>query len=822
MLGRTLSSASKKSAVRRLTATVRNNHYNASAVLSTSSLPSLVTDNSISNYKKSKTFNGHVSKSSRNFSSAAVLEDEGNTNTSSATTNVNDIHAKQAFTPTPERKYEFFQNVEITSDGIATIRFDNRDKKVNTISFNLKDEAEKLWQEEIHSNPDVRAVIFASAKPDTFIAGADIFDIQSMENKEDIIPLIESATEFFHHLKSKGVPLLCAIDGPALGGGLEWALWCDYRICTDSPKTKLGLPEVKLGLLPGFGGTQNLHKLVGLQKAMDMMLTGKDIRPAQAKKMGLVDMVVAPASLEKVAMETARGLADGSIKKSKGKKKKSWMDWAVEDTPVGRHFMWQTIDKMVQKNTNGKYPAPFSIVDSVKYGLEHPKGDAKFKFERETFAKLAATSESDALIGIFDGMTRLKKHAYGDLNHPVNNVAVLGGGLMGSGIAQVSAEKGYNVLLKDRDDASVARGLSYIDGNWAKKVKRRRMTKHKYNLNSSNIVPLTDDSPSTGKHFGKADMIIEAVFEDLDLKRKIVAEMEGMTPDHCVFATNTSAIPIADIAQGAQRPDQIIGMHYFSPVPQMPLLEIIPHEGTSDATKAAAFEVGTKQGKTCIEVKDVPGFYVNRCLGPFLVEVSALIKDGVQLDTLDKATKSFGMPVGCLTLADNVGLDVAGKVATFLANADLGDRMSGGDVSLMGKMLEKGWYGKKSGQGFYTYKGKKATISPEVESFVKQFIDEDLNLDKQEVQDRIISRFVNEAAKCLEDEIISDPVVGDIGLVFGTGFAPFRGGPFRYLDTVGVDNYVGMMEGFADKYGSQFEPCQLLKDYAVSGKKFHN
>jgi enoyl-CoA hydratase/long-chain 3-hydroxyacyl-CoA dehydrogenase len=544
------------------------------------------------------------------FSSAATIDRD----------NLEESDTPAKFISTAGRKYEFFQNVDITPDGIAIIRFDNPSKKVNTISFKLKDEAEKLWNTEIHNNAKVKGVVFTSGKPDGFIAGADIFDIQSLQNKEEVIPLIESATKFFQHLKSKGVPLVCAINGPALGGGLEWALWCDYRICTDSPKTKLGLPEVKLGLLPGFGGTQNLHKIVGLQKAMDMMLTGKDVRPKQAKKMGLVDLVVAPQSLEQVAIDTAKGLANGTIKKSSGAKK-NLQDRIVEDTPFGRYFMWQTIDKMVKKNTNGNYPAPFAIIEAVKYGIENPQGDAKFKFERESFAKLAATNESEALIGIFDGMTQLKKHTYGDVVHPIHKVAVLGSGLMGSGIAQVTAEKGYEVLLKDRDDASVARGLSYIDENWGKKLKRKKMSKFEFNINSSNIVPLTDDTESWKKHFGRADLVIEAVFEDIELKRKIVAQMEELTPDHCVFATNTSAIPIADIAKGAKRPDQIIGMHYFSPVPQMPLLEIIPHDLTSDATKAAAFEVGMKQGKTCIEVKDVPGFFVNRCLGPFLVEV---------------------------------------------------------------------------------------------------------------------------------------------------------------------------------------------------------
>ncbi len=359
---------------------------------------------------------------SKYFSTAAASSDVNNVSTE---------QSKSIFTPTPERKYQFFQNVELTptSPQIAIIRFDNPTKKVNTISFSLKDEAETLWNNEIHNNPSIKGVVFASSKKDNFIAGADIFDIQSLEKKEDVIPLIESAMKFFQKLKSKNVPLVCAIDGSALGGGLEWALWCDYRICTDSDKTKLGLPEVKLGLLPGFGGTQNLYPLVGLQKAMDMMLTGKDIRPQQAKKMGLVDLVVAKQSLEQVAIDTAVGLANGTIKKSKGKKK-SLMDKVIEDTSLGRHFMWKTINDMVQKNTNGKYPAPLAIIDTVKYGLDHPTGDAKYKFERESFAKLAATSESEALIGIFDGMTRMKKHDYGELAHPVKKVAVMGAGLM--------------------------------------------------------------------------------------------------------------------------------------------------------------------------------------------------------------------------------------------------------------------------------------------------------------------------------------------------------------------------------------------------------
>mmetsp|Transcript_130981 Transcript_130981/g.195177 ORF Transcript_130981/g.195177 Transcript_130981/m.195177 type:complete len:796 (-) Transcript_130981:25-2412(-) len=742
-------------------------------------------------------------------SSAALAKEE-------ETSSANDDVAK-AFVPSPERKYEFFQNIEMAPEGVAIVRFDGP-KKVNSISFALSHEARRLWRDEIANNDEVKAVVFSSGKKDMFIAGADIFDIKAIENKQDLVGFIEDGINFFQEMRAKKVPLVCAIDGPALGGGLEWALWGDYIVCSDSSKTKFGLPEVKLGLLPGFGGTQHLHQRVGLQNAMDMMLTGKDVRPDKAKKMGLVDVVVAPQSVEAVAIKSASDLASGKLKPKR--KAKSFVNRLLEDTSIGQKVIWNQIDKMVKKNTDGNYPAPYAIIQAVQHGLANES--TKYKNEREQFAKLAATPESEALIGIFDGMTQMKKHSFGkDAAIPVDTVAVMGAGLMGAGIAQVTAEKGMKVLLKDRNDEAIARGESYMRDNWDKKLKRKRMTKFKHNIATSNVVGLTDESSVWKKHFKNADMVIEAVFEDLDLKKKIVADIEASTPEHCIFASNTSAIPIADIAVGAKRPQNIVGMHYFSPVPSMPLLEIIPHEGTSESTTATAFEVGSKQGKTCIVVKDVPGFYVNRCLGPFLVEVSAVVRDGAPLERLDKALKKFGMPVGPITLADEVGLDVSSHVASFLSNADLGDRMSGGDISLMQNMVKKGWLGRKSGQGFYTYDKKKKTINPEVQSYVKEFVQNDLNLDEKEMQDRIICRFVNEAAKCLEDEIIENPVVGDIGLVFGTGFAPFRGGPFRYLDQVGVSSYVDMMDGFADKYGGQFEPCQLLRDYAATNKKFH-
>mmetsp|Transcript_48228 Transcript_48228/g.134922 ORF Transcript_48228/g.134922 Transcript_48228/m.134922 type:complete len:324 (+) Transcript_48228:648-1619(+) len=322
-------------------------------------------------------------------------------------------------------------------------------------------------------------------------------------------------------------------------------------------------------------------------------------------------------------------------------------------------------------------------------------------------------------------------------------------------------------------------------------------------------------------------MVIEAVFEDLSLKHKVIAQVEEHIPEHCVFATNTSAIPIRDIAKGSKRPENVIGMHYFSPVPNMKLLEIIKHEGTADHVAAAAVEVGLKQGKLPVVVGDVPGFYVNRCLGPFMMETTALISHGVGIEQLDKEILKYGMPVGPITLVDEVGIDVANHVREFLGSADMGVRMQGGgtEVNVLAEMVEKGFLGKKSGKGFFIYpegKGKgKKTVNPEVEARSKELITEDLKLGSEEIRNRLLSRFVNEAVLCLQDGVLENPADGDIGAVFGCGFLPYTGGPFRMLDAVGIDTYTDMMQGFADKYGEQFEPCQLMKDMARDNKKFY-
>jgi 3-hydroxyacyl-CoA dehydrogenase/enoyl-CoA hydratase/3-hydroxybutyryl-CoA epimerase len=707
---------------------------------------------------------------------------------------------------------QFFR-VEI-ADEVATLLLDVPGESLNVLDLKVAEEFSGLLAG-LERDPSVKGVVLASGKRDGFIAGARIELFQAAVGAAEAEELARGAQAHFDRLEAYPKPVVAAIHGVCLGGGLEWSLACTWRVASDDPRTRLGLPETQLGVLPGAGGTQRLPRRVGVQAALDMICGGRPVRAHKALRLGLVDDLVPAALLLQVARDRARGLFAGTVRREPPRRGalERLSRAALEGNALGRGLVFRKAREAVRAKTRGHYPAPLRAIDAVEFGLRRGQAEGLL-YEARAFGELAVSDTAHRLMEIFFAQTTLKKDSGVDdptvRPRQVARVGVLGGGLMGSGIASVTLDLGgLPVRIRERDDASRARALQSVRAGLDERVKRRSLDRLE---RDEKLRLVTTTSDWSG--FETVDLVIEAVFEDLSLKQEMVRAFEAVNP-RGIFATNTSAIPVGRIAEASAHPETVLGMHYFSPVPKMPLLEVIVTGRTAEEVTATAVAVGKRQGKTVIVVKDGPGFYTTRIVTSYVNEAARLLVEGARVEEVDRALTAFGFPVGPVNLLDEVGIDVGEKVGKGL-EAAFGERMA--VPAALHEVVAAGRLGRKNGKGFYTYGGSRKRVD---ESVYAQLPGPRQRIPAEEIEERVVLQFVNEAVRCLGEGILRSARDGDVGAVFGLGFPPFRGGPFRFADAVGARALVERLRRLEERHGARFAPAPMLLELAGKGGSFH-
>lgn len=709
-------------------------------------------------------------------------------------------------------------NYEVDSDGIATLTIDLPGRSMNVIdeAF-LRDFADLI--EKVASDDAVKGAIITSGKP-AFVAGADLGMMEGMSGDakdapiEDVFEQSSNLNRLFRRMETCGKPIVAAVNGLAMGGGLEIVLACHYRIVADNPKIQLSTPEVLVGLLPGAGGTQRMPRLMGVQAALPYLSQGKSMSPQEALGLKMVQEVVPADELLGAAKKWLMGSPDPvqpwDKKGFKVPGGQGGMDPRIVQTFVAGNGM-------LQKQTMHNYPAPQAIFSAVYEGHQVPI-DAALRIESRYFTKLLLDPTSTNMIrSLFinkQAADKLARRPKDVEKTQVKKLGILGAGMMGAGVAYVSAKAGMDVVLIDSEIENAEKGKQYSVGLVEKGVKRKKVSQEKGQALLDRIKPSTDYGDLTD-----CDLVIEAVFENRNIKADVTKKTEAAVPALPVFASNTSTLPITGLAEAFSRQTDFIGIHFFSPVDRMPLVEIIMGEKTGDEALARSLDYVQQIGKTPIVVNDSRGFYTSRCFGTYVTEGVAMLADGVVPALIENAGKFAGMPVGALAVSDEVSIELGYKVREQ-TKKDLGDKYVGqpGD-EIVDKLMELGRVGRKGGKGYYDYpEGEKKHLwAGLAENWPAA--DEQPSLD--EVKKRFLYRQAVEAARCLEEGVLREVSDGDIGAILGWGYAPYTGGPFSLIDTVGVEEFVRECDRMAQQYGARFAPPQLLRDMAEKGETFY-
>lgn len=705
-------------------------------------------------------------------------------------------------------------SLEIDGDGVAWLVFDRPDSRVNLLSEAVMMRLDALLAEvEEHVRTGrAKALVIRSGKDGSFIAGADVSEIAGITDPTEAAEKAARGQSVFRRLERLPIPSVAMIDGACLGGGTELALACTYRLASDRPETRIGLPEVQLGIIPGFGGTVRLPRLVGPQAALEMILAGRPVSARRAERIGLIDERVPTEVLEERTRRFAWERIDrGRVRPRRGR---SFLTRLLEDTAPGRRILFQQARKRVLKQTRGHYPAPLAAIETVAETLTLPLDEA-FAREAEVVGRLIASDVSKNLIHVFFLMEAAKKSCPEAEARPVRRAAVLGAGVMGGGIAQLLAYRELPVRLRDIRPEGLAQGLRTARELFDKAVERRRMERREARRAMERIAPTLDYSG-----FGTADIVIEAVVERMDVKKQVLREVEAQLGKEATIVSNTSALSITEMQHALERPGNFCGMHFFNPVHRMPLVEIVRGAATSDETIATVFDLTLRLRKTPVIVNDGAGFLVNRLLGPYLNEAGWLLAEGAAIDEIDRVLLDFGMPMGPLRLLDEVGLDVSRHVAGILYEA-FGERMT--PAPPLVKLSETERLGRKGGSGFYRYEnGKEAGPDESIYAELGETVPKVRKpLLPETIRDRSILVMVNEAARALEDGIVDSAGDIDLALITGTGFPPFRGGLLRYADDVGLPWILARLETLEREHGVRFQPSPLLRERAESGRNFH-